>query len=328
MRLGGVASYFTEVKSRQEIQEAVHWAAAKQLPCIIIGDGSNIIWQDAGYKGLVIANKIMGFEIFKEDEQNLYLTVGAGENWDGVVARAVELGYSGIEQLSLIPGTAGATPVQNVGAYGREIRDALVSVEAYDTQADTFVTIPNSDCEFGYRTSRFKTTDKGRFFISGITLHLTKTNPLPPFYASLQHYLDSHNIQEYTPQTIRQAVIAIRSAKMPDPTTTPNTGSFFANPIINKTQFVQLKADHPGITHWELEDGNIKLSAAWLIEQTGFDKGTYDNATGMAIWKNHSLVLINQSAKTTADVMAFRQKIIEAVAKKFGITLQQEPEII
>ncbi len=307
MRLGGVAAYVCDVTSRTDVSEAVQWAINHHLPMLMIGSGSNIVWRDEASRGLVLVNKIMNYEVFDEDELNTYLTIGAGENWDSVVERSVQAGLSGIEALSLIPGTAGATPVQNVGAYGQEIAQSLVSVEAYDLETREFHSLPNSDCGFGYRTSRFKTADHGRFLITGLTLHLMHANPAPPFYPALQQYLNEHNIHECTPQTIRDAVIAIRSAKLPDPTKVANNGSFFANPIVDQTAFVQLQADHPEIVHWPLDDGRLKLSAAWLVERAGF-KAVHDAETGMATWPNQSLVLVNEHAKSTGRPLEVQTK--------------------
>jgi UDP-N-acetylmuramate dehydrogenase len=327
MRLGGTAAYLTEVASRNEVVEALQWAAAKGVPAIMIGGGSNIFWSDEGYPGLVMVNKILRFETFQEDEDNLYVTAGAGEVWDSVVERTVQLDYSGIEYMSLIPGSTGGTPVQNVGAYGHEISEVLVSVEAYDTQTQEFVNIPAIDCGFAYRTSRFKTTDKGRFYITAVTLHLMRIKPSPPFYGSLQNYLDQLGIKEYTPAAIRQAVIAIRSSKLPDPNIIANNGSFFANPVVSAETFAQLQADYPEIVHWKLENGQIKLSAGWLLETAGF-KGMHDEETGMATWPKQALVLVNENAKSTADLLKFRQKIIDKVQQLFNVTLEQEPELL
>lgn len=327
MRLGGPAAFLTEVNSRNEVVEALQWADQKGVPAIMIGTGSNIVWSDAGFPGLVLVNKIQRYEEQVEDEQNHYITVGGGNNWDKVVAKTVAAGLTGLEYLSLIPGTAGATPVQNVGAYGQELAKVLVSIEAYDNQTKQFVTIPPADCAFGYRTSRFKTTDHGRFFITAITLHLLKDKPAPPFYTSLQNYLDDHHFTTYTPQIVRDAVIAIRTSKLPDPTTVANNGSFFANPIIDQGKLVQLQADYPNIVYWQADGGQIKLSAAWLVEQAGF-KGVHDAETGMATWPAQALVLVNEQAKTTADLLKFKQKVVDAVKSKFDITLAQEPELL
>lgn len=329
MRLGGTVRYFAEISQRSEVEEAVNWAVEHRAPPLMIGGGSNIIWRDEGFEGLLLVNKVMGYESFSEDELNTYITVGAGEDWDSVVERTVKAGLSGIEALSLIPGTAGATPIQNVGAYGQEISDTLVSIEAYDLHTRQFTTIPAADCAFGYRTSRFKTTDRDRFFIMSITLHLMKQNPQPPFYRALGEYLATHHKGDtYTPADIRKAVVDIRSHKLPDPAKVANNGSFFANPLIPAPMLVQLQADYPDIPHWETSDPSmLKIPAAWLIEQAGF-KDKHDKETGMATWKTQPLVLVNEKAKTTADLMKFKQSIIDAVEAKFQIRLEQEPELL
>jgi UDP-N-acetylmuramate dehydrogenase len=331
MRLGGTAKYFVEIHDRQEIEEAVRWAVEHQVPPLMIGGGSNIVWRDDGFSGLVLVNKILGYDEFPEDDQNVYITVGAGENWDSVVERSVKAGLTGIEALSLVPGTAGATPIQNVGAYGQEIADTLVSIEAYDLHKQEFVTIPAADCAFGYRTSRFKTVDRDRFFISSITLHLMKGNPQPPFYRAVTDYLATREHAKdtpYTPEDIRNAVIDIRSHKLPDPTKIANNGSFFANPLITDRQLAVLQASYPDMPHWPTDNPDIvKIPAAWLIEQSGF-KDYHDTETGMATWQNQPLVLVNENARSTADLLKFKQKIIDAVGIKFDVLLEQEPELL
>lgn len=326
MRLGGDAAYLVEVHNRSEVEQAAVWAKERNLPAMMIGIGSNIVWRDEGFKGLVLVNKIMGFTEQSEGEQ-CFVTIGAGENWDAVVARVVESGLTGIECLSLIPGTAGATPVQNVGAYGQEISDTLVTLEAYDQNAGQFVTLRASDLGFGYRTSRFKTSDHSRFFITAITLRLSRGNPHPPFYAALQNYLDSHEIHEYTPAVLRDAVIDIRQSKLPDPAKVANNGSFFANPIIYADTLAQLEATHGEIPHWPTGEGMVKVPAAWLVQQAGF-KDAHDTATGMATWPMQCLVLVNEHAESTAQLLEFKQKIVGTVQQKFGITLEQEPELL
>jgi len=327
MRLGGNARFFVTIKTKDELVEALNFAESKSLACIMIGEGSNIVWSDAGFDGLVLLNRITGFTQKNLDEETALFTLASGENWDETVERTVKAGYSGIEQLSLIPGTVGGTPVQNVGAYGREIKDVLQSVEAYDINKRKFVQIANKDCGFGYRTSRFKTTDKGRFFITSITLKLKKINPEPPFYDSLQQYFALHNINEHTPAVVREAVVAVRTKKLPDPDVVANNGSFFANPIISSEQFAELEIKFPNIVHWPLKQQRVKISAAWLIESAGF-ANYHDAQTGMATWDKQPLVLINERARSTNDLLAFKQKIIDAVHSKFGITLVQEPELI
>lgn len=326
MRLGGQARYLLEIKSPNEIGPALDWAEEQMIDVIMIGVGSNIIWQDSGFDGLVLVNKIMGFELQKQ-EYSSFATIGAGEPWDSVVARIVDENLSGVEQLSLIPGLTGATPVQNVGAYGREISDVLITVQAYDRQEKKMVVIPKSECDFAYRRSRFNTTDKGRFFITSITLTLSPNPPMPPFYATLQNYLTQNNVTKYTPRSIRDGVIAIRSSKLPDPAKIANCGSFFWNPIIGFEKIQELREKYPEIKYWEVGDDEYKVSAAWLLEWLGL-KGYHEPNTGMAIYDKHSLVFVNESAKNTASLIAFRDAILAKVKDKFGIELQQEPLLL
>lgn len=327
MRVGGPARYLADVQSVSEIPEYVAWAIEKRVPLLMIGGGSNIIWRDEGFTGLVLVNKLKKFEVSSYDTNTAYVTIGAGENWDSVVARTVEEGLSGIEQLSLIPGSTGATPVQNVGAYGQEISNVLMTLQAYDLKEKKFVTMTASDCNFSYRDSRFKSSDRDRFFITEVTLLLSKRDPIPPFYDAVEAYLKEHNIQQRTAKTIREAVISIRQKKLPDPNTIGNNGSFFKNPIIDRSRLVQLRNDFPDIAYWDIDDYTAKLSAAWLIDHAGF-KDYHDEETGMATWKNQPLVFVNEKARTTAQVLTFRDSIASAVEQKFHVTLEQEPEIL
>ncbi len=326
MRLGGEAAYFTEIHSIEDIAEAANWADEKDLPLIVIGEGSNIVWRDEGFPGLLAVNRIKGFKKLREDLVSATYHIGAGEDWDSVVGRLVALGLSGVESLSLIPGTTGATPVQNVGAYGQEISQTLESLEAYDCKENKMVVIDNKDCDFSYRDSRFKSSDKGRFLITGVTLRLSKSVPKPPFYKTLQDYLDEHNITEFDAPTIRQAVIAIRSAKMPDWHKVANNGSFFGNPIVDQNTYERVKSEFPDVVAWEYQ-GKHKLGAGWLVESAGL-RGYEDAETGMATWGKQALVLVNEHAKSTADLLKFKQKIVDKVHEKFGITLEQEPELL
>lgn len=328
MHLGGPAAHVAEIHNRQELTAALDWAKEQNLPALMIGVGSNIVWNDAGFSGLLLVNRVEKYESFAEDEENYYLTIGAGENWDSVVERSVASGLTGIEALSLVPGSAGATPIQNVGAYGQEISQTLTSLEVYDTQSGQFATLRGSDCGFSYRNSRFKSgPDRGRYFIMSLTLHLMKASPFPPFYPSVQQYFEQNNIASPTPADLRAAVINIRQAKLPDPALVNNCGSFFANPLVDAGTLAQIEADFSPPPYWKLDNGQIKLSAAWLIEQAGF-KDFHDEATGMATWPSQSLVFVNEKAKNTSDLLAFKQKIIDIVQQKFHVTLTQEPELL
>jgi UDP-N-acetylmuramate dehydrogenase len=333
MRLGGPARFLADITDKFDIPKALNWANAHKVPVVMIGGGSNVIWLDEGFSGLVLVNKIMGYQSSSYDENNEYITVGAGENWDSVVERSVAAGWSGLELLSLIPGTAGATPIQNVGAYGAEIAKSLITLEAYDLTEKKFVTLRASECDFSYRKSRFNTTDRGRFFITSVTLRLTKDIPQPPFYASLQAYFDQNNIHTYTAEAIRKGVIAVRQSKLPDPAVIANNGSFFANPTVTTAQFEAISKNHPKLADWptkwfwQTSDDTYKLAVGALLEYLGL-KGIEDATTGMATWPAQAMVLINQHATTTKQLLSFRDAIQGKVHDAFSITLQQEPELM
>jgi UDP-N-acetylmuramate dehydrogenase len=327
MRLGGQARYLADAKNAEEVGQLANWAKTNSLPLIMIGRGSNIVWRDEGFDGLIIVSKLTGRDILSEDNHSATIKFAGGENWDKSVAWTVDKKLTGLEYMSLIPGTVGAAPVQNVGAYGGELSQTLLELEAYDTAMNTFVKLQNHECNFSYRSSRFKTTDKHRFLITSMTVTLRKTNPVPPFYESLQTYLDENGIDKFTPKTIREAVISIRQSKLPDPEKVANNGSFFTNPVVDEAKFTELKSKYPAVIGWPAAGGQIKLAAGWLVEQAGF-KGIHDSQTGMATWPNQALVLVNEKAGSTADLLTFKQKIIDTVHQMFGVTLEQEPELL
>lgn len=328
MRLGGLADYLVIVTSKEELMQAVNWAQQAKIPLFMLGSGSNVIVRDQGFRGLVIVNRILGFDVLHESDQKLQLRIGAGEVWDSIVERTVNMGLSGIEGLSLIPGTTGATPVQNVGAYGQEIADTFVELEAFDLLTLGLVKLRKEECQFSYRSSIFKPMANRRYIIVSVTLELKKGNPQPPFYESLQRYFTEHDIatNEVTPKVMREAVIAIRNSKLPDPKLIANTGSFFKNPIISQTQFGNLQSKYGDtLPHYATKDGQVKIPAGWLIEHAGL-KGASDH--GMKTYEKNALVLVNENAQSYADLEAFKKEIIDAVHAKFGITLEQEPELL
>lgn len=333
MKLGGQAAYLSEVNEHHELPQLVAWAIERKLPIIMIGGGSNIVWRDEGFEGLVLVNKLNGLETYNLDENTTYVTAGGGENWDSLIAQTITMGLSGIELLSAIPGTVGAAPVQNIGAYGCQLSDVLTTVEAYDLSTLQFVNLRCSECDFGYRTSRFKTTDRNRYLITKVTLQLSKT-PMPKVtYHSLEMYMQEHTINDRSASSIRQAVTGLRAQKLPDPNVVANCGSFFANPIIDKDYYDQLLEAYPRLASWpsqlmwELPDEMVKIAAGALLEHEGF-KGYHDPETGMATWDNQALVMVNEHAKSTADLLKFKQKIVDAIYERFGITLEQEPELL
>ncbi len=312
----------TTATTAEELGAACRNAVKQSIPFFILGGGSNVIVRDEGFGGIVIRNRILGFDIINEDASSTTIKIGAGENWDETVAKSVDMGLSGIEAMSAIPGTVGASPVQNVGAYGQEIADTLVSLEAYDSQEDRFVVLQNVDCGFAYRHSMFRGDQTGRYGITSVTIKLYKAAPQPPFYAALQTYLDENNISLYTPAIIRSAVTDIRANKLPDPKILPNTGSFFKNAIIEDWQLGDLRQNWPTMPTYELGDKRLKIPTGWLIEQTGL-KGQLLH--GMRVHDKNALVLINESATSYADLAAARSEIMAKVRDTFRIQIEQEP---
>jgi UDP-N-acetylmuramate dehydrogenase len=322
MRLGGNARFMTDVRSVEDVATICQNAAAQQLPIFILGGGSNVIVRDEGFNGIIVRNRIPGFEIIADTPSETTLKIGAGENWDEVVKRTVDMNLTGIEAMSAIPGTAGAAPVQNVGAYGQEIADTLLSLDAYDTQTQQLVTLQANDCGFSYRHSIFRGDQAGRYIITSITIKLYKAAPQPPFYAAVQSYFDAHGVTLYTAQAIRDAVITIRADKLPDPAVTPNTGSFFKNAIIEDWQLDELRKTYPDIPTYDMPDGRFKVPTGWLIEQTGL-KGQLLH--GMRVHDKNALVLINESATSYDDLAEAREEIIGKVRDTFRILIEQEP---
>ena len=322
MKIGGPADFMVEVRTPAELKAVHENASEKGLSIFIIGGGSNVIARDEGFKGIVIRMRIPGFEIIADDLYATTIKIGAGENWDAIVKRTVDMNLSGIEAMSMIPGTAGAAPVQNVGAYGQEIADTLVSLEAYNSHSHEFIVLKNEECGFAYRESIFRSSEKGRFVITSITIKLSKTQPQPPFYDALQKYFDANNIKMFTVQTVRDAVMAIRTEKLPDPTERPNTGSFFKNAIVENWQLADIQAAFPDLKMFDMGDGRSKVPTGWLIEQTGL-KGQLLH--GMRVHDKNALVLINESAAGYPDLAAARDEVIGAVRDKFRIQIEQEP---
>ncbi len=326
MRLGGPAKYLVDVGSKIELQNTLKWAKSHNMPTVTIGGGSNILFTDEGFDGVVIVNKIEGFETVERDDTGVTIRIGAGENWDSVVKRSVEMGLSGIEALSMIPGTAGAAPVQNIGAYGQELADTFVKLAAYDLNTEEYVSLNKEQCEFGYRTSIFKNANPRRYVITSISIKLSQNQMNPPFYDSLQKYFADHSITEFSPSVVRTAVTAIRAEKLPDPITLASCGSFFKSAVVEKTIFDQLRQKFPKIPGFELNKTKVKIPAGWLVEKAGY-KGVSDE-NGMGTYDKHALVVVNNSAKSYQDLVDFTDKIVKEVQEQFGIILEREPELI
>lgn len=322
MKLGGEARYMATADSASDVVSLYRNARKENLPIFVLGGGSNVITHDEVFEGIVLLNKIKGFEVISETDETTDVKIGAGEVWDEVVEKAIELGLQGIEAMSGIPGTAGAAPVQNVGAYGQEIADTLISLEAYDSKTDTIVTISADECDFSYRNSIFRDKEKGRYCILNITLQLNKAEPKPPYYASLQKYIDENDIREVNLSVIRVAVLNIRSEKLPDPAELPSAGSFFKNALVEKWKLEELQKEYSDIPNYAMSDGRYKIPTGWLIDRAGL-RGYRSH--GMRVYEKNALVLVNDSATGYDDLAAIREEIVQIVFDKFGIKIEQEP---
>ncbi|MBR3055842.1 UDP-N-acetylmuramate dehydrogenase [Candidatus Saccharibacteria bacterium] len=315
MRLGGPAKYVIEIEQPAEIPEAYNFAAQQNLPVFILGYGANVIGHDDGFNGVILINRMRGIEIVTGGQ----IKIMGGEYWDDVVSYTCERGLTGIEALSKIPGYAAAAPVQNIGAYGQDISQTFVSADVYDSAAGTFKTLGRQDLNFSYRKSALNTTAKGRFFVISITLALKHGQMPRPFYNSIERHIEEHAITDFSPQSIRTIVSAIRAAKLPDPREKASAGSFFKN--IYLTAAEADFAESKGYPVHRGQDGN-KINSGWLIEQAGF-KGALLH--GIRVSPTAALVLINESATSYADLAAARSEIVTKVYDKFGYWLEQEP---
>ncbi|MBF1039825.1 MAG: UDP-N-acetylmuramate dehydrogenase [Candidatus Nanosynbacter sp.] len=322
MKLGGETRYMATADFADDVVSLYRNARKENLPIFVLGGGSNVITHDEVFEGIVLLNKIKGFEVISETDETTDVKIGAGEVWDEVVEKAIGLGLQGIEAMSGIPGTAGAAPVQNVGAYGQEIADTLISLEAYDSKTDTIVTISADECDFSYRNSIFRDKEKGRYCILNITLRLNKAEPKPPYYASLQKYIDENDIREVNLSVIRVAVLNIRSEKLPDPAELPSAGSFFKNALVEKWKLEELQKEYSDIPNYAMSDGRYKIPTGWLIDKAGL-RGYRSH--GMRVYEKNALVLVNDSATGYDDLAAIREEIVQIVFDKFGIKIEQEP---
>ena len=277
------------------------------------------------FDGLVLKNELQGIEKIKEDEACVYVKAGAGVTWHQLVVHCISNNYAGMENLSLIPGNTGASPMQNIGAYGVEIKDVFYELEAFHLQEKGIVVFNLNDCEFGYRESVFKRKLKGQFVIMSVTYRLQKKPVFNTSYGAIEQELEAMGIKELSIQSISQAVINIRSSKLPNPSEIGNAGSFFKNPEIAGDSFEQLKINFPEIVGYELPNGNVKLAAGWMIEQCGW-KGYRKGDAGCHA--RQALVLVNYGKATGGEIYALSEEIIHSVQEKFGVVLEREVNII
>ena len=324
-KMGGPARFFMDITSEEELVWALDEAEARNLRIVILGGGSNVIIKDNEIDALVLRIAIPEFSVISKNNDETIIRMGAGEIWDQCVARAISMGLSGIEALSGIPGTAGATPIQNVGAYGQEVKNTIVSVRALDRTTKQFMELSNKECAFAYRDSIFKHEGKNQYIVTAVTFKLSHEKPSIPDYPGVTDYFVQRNITEPTLAQIRNAIIAIRKTKLPDPKDIPSVGSFFKNPIVSQEKADALKQEFPKLFVFPQPNGMARISSALLIDAAGLKGKAFGD---IEVYKNNALVLINAGHASFKDLETAAQEIKNAVHDRFAIWLEQEPDVI
>jgi UDP-N-acetylmuramate dehydrogenase len=333
LHVGGQFRYFSVISSISELPSLYAIAEAdgkyENTPFFILGGGSNIVFSDGILNVMALKIEIKGFDVISEKEKYLDIKVGAGEIWDIIVEKTVGMNLSGLESLSAIPGTVGASPVQNIGAYGSEVKDTILEVEVFDINTATITSLTNEECKFGYRDSIFKGDAKGKYIITSVTYRLKKNAPQEVStalsYPGVLKYFENKGVKNPSLKQIREAIINIRTSKLPNPKEIPNVGSFFKNPIVLNEVAYKIIEEFPNAKFFALKDDLTKIPAGWLIENAGLKGKSFGN---VSIYDKNALVLINTGNATYDDIISARDEIIKIVKNKFGITLEQEPEIV
>ena len=318
------ARYFVAVKSVEELRTILADPMYGQLPRLVLGGGSNLLFTK-DFEGIVIKMDIKGREKIKENDEHVWLKAGAGENWHQFVLYCIENNYAGLENLSLIPGTVGAAPMQNIGAYGVEIKDVFEVLEAVNIEDGTVRAFTNHECQFGYRHSIFKQEVKHQYIIVSATFRLNKKPVFNTSYGAIQENLEKSGVETLSIKAISDAVIHIRQSKLPDPTKVGNAGSFFKNPSIEAGLFAQLKKAYPTIPGYVQPDGLVKVPAGWLIEQCGWKGKTVGNA---GVHADQALVLVNRGNAKGTEIKQLAEAVQASVQEKFGIALSPEVNIV
>jgi UDP-N-acetylmuramate dehydrogenase len=329
-QIGGPAQWFAEAASEDDIAAGIAFAEEHKLPLFVLGGGSNLLVSDQGFPGLVLRIAMRGITANQDNGQAIF-SAAAGEDWDGFVAFAVAANCSGVECLSGIPGTVGGTPVQNVGAYGQEVSQTIVTVRAFDREAVCFVDLPASRCGFSYRRSIFNSTERERYIVSRVDYSLRKDAPATFAYADLARYFAAAKVAAPTLAQVREAVRTIRAQKgmliVAGDADCRSAGSFFKNPVVAlpllESLAEKLSIEKQSIPAYPAQPGQVKLSAAWLIERAGFAKGYGLGNAGIS--SRHTLALINRGGATAGEVIALRDRVTETVSSRFAIRLEPEP---
>jgi UDP-N-acetylmuramate dehydrogenase len=317
------AHFFAEVFTEADLDHILHDVRIKSKPLLVLGGGSNVLFTK-DFEGLVLKISIPGISAEQQGSRVL-VSAGAGVVWNDLVMYCVQHGFAGIENLSLIPGTVGASPIQNIGAYGVELKDVFRTCRAYEIATGKIRTFDYEACEFGYRDSIFKNELKGKYIITEVSFDLSTQANVNIQYGAIQSELTNRRITEPTIADISDVVSSIRVSKLPDPSTIGNAGSFFKNPVVDRKKFEAVSAKFPELVYYEVPNNQVKLAAGWLIEQCGF-KGKVVGQTGT--WKNQALVLVNHGGATGQEVYSFSEDIIQAVRAKFDVILEREVNML
>ncbi len=318
------ANYFAAITSSEDLRTVLEDAAVAGQPRLILGGGSNILFT-RDFDGLVLKNEIRGIQVVKEDDELAWVRAGAGEGWDAFVRWTLKHQFYGLENLALIPGAVGASPVQNIGAYGVEVGDLLEQVDTVEMASGIPRRFHVSECELGYRTSIFKQPPRDRYFITSVTFRLRKRSRLVTTYADVARAIAPEAADALTAEKLSDIIRRIRRGKLPDPADLGNVGSFFKNPVISANRFEPLAAENPTMPHFPQSDGRIKIAAGWLIEQCGW-KGTRTGACG--VYPQQALVLVNYGGAAGREILALSRSIARSVKARFGVDLEPEPRIL
>ncbi|WP_102305006.1 UDP-N-acetylmuramate dehydrogenase [Dyella sp. AD56] len=322
LRVDARARLLAEIHDASKLTELLDFPAVRGGKLLVLGEGSNMLFT-GDVDATVLAMATRGVQV-EQDGEVARIAVAAGERWDDFVRWTLGQGFAGLENLILIPGTVGAAPIQNIGAYGTEVAEFIESVEAWDTKEQRVAVLDRAACAFAYRDSVFK-HEPGRYIVTAVRFALPRSRELRLDYAGIRDELARMGIAKPAPFHVAEAVVHLRTKKLPDPAVIGNAGSFFKNPIVDASLGEALKREHPELVSWVSGDGRWKLSAAWLIETSGF-KGMRDGDAGIS--NRHSLVLVNHGRATGAELWAFAQKVIEGVRSKFGVRLEPEPVVV
>jgi len=326
--VGGPARYFVEAHDEAAVLAALDWARARRLPMRVLGGGSNLVVADEGVDGLVVKIALRGIDT-REAHGAVELTAAAGEPWDTLVQLCVSRGWAGFECLSGIPGLVGATPMQNVGAYGQDVSETVILVRALDTATRRIQAFENRECRFGYRDSLFRSDDPGRYVILSVGYRLRPGGSPTVRYADVENDLAARGVERPSLEDVRASVLTIRRSKSmvldASDANGRSCGSFFTNPIIPDAELaaVEARAGDRAMPRWPVPGGQVKLSAAWLIERSGYTRGRADGPVGLST--RHALAIVAHDGATACDVVAFARRIQRAVADRFGVRLSPEP---